>query len=188
MANVNDGAGAVAANEEGCKSTLLAFKKELQKVRTGRASAGMLEGISVDYYGSKTPLVHLGQISTPEARIIQIQVFDSGAAVPVEKAIQAAGLGFNPSREGNTLRIVVPVLTSEARKDIVKFMHKIAEDARISIRNHRKDANDHLKKFEKDVSKDEIKRFQDKIQKTTDASTHEIDELLKVKEKEILDA
>ncbi len=180
---------AISNFENECKGAIAAFKRDLQKVRTGRASGSLLEGIHVDYYGSKTALTHLGQVTTPEPRMILVQVYDANAAPAVEKAIQGAGLGFNPSREGNTIRIVVPPLTEESRKEIVKRLHKLAEDIKVSIRNHRREANDALKKFEKDgiVAKDDAAKSIDKVQKQTDASTAEVDKLLEAKEAECME-
>ncbi|MFN8389355.1 MAG: ribosome recycling factor [Bdellovibrionota bacterium] len=176
-------------HDEECKAALTSFKRDLQKVRTGRASGSLLEGVMVDYYGSKTPLVHLGQITTPEPRLIAIQVYDGNAAVAVEKAIHSAGLGFNPSREGNTIRVVVPPLTEESRKEIVKRLHKLAEDIKVSVRNHRRDANESVKKLEKDgiVAKDESAKILDRIQKQTDAAVQEVDKLLEAKEAECME-
>ena len=176
-------------HDEECKTAIVAFKRELQKVRTGRASGSVLEGIMVDYYGSRTALSHLGQITTPEARMILIQVYDANAAVAVEKAIHSAGLGFNPSREGNTIRIVVAPLTEETRKDIVRHLHKMAEDYRVSIRNHRRDANDLIKKLEKEgtVAKDESQKVMEKVQKQTDSAISELDKVLAQKEAECLE-
>ncbi len=172
-----------------CKGAISAFKRDLQKVRTGRASGSLLEGIQVDYYGSKTPLVHLGQITTPEPRLIVVQIYDTNAASAVEKAIQGAGLGFNPSREGNTIRVVVPPLTEESRKEIVKRLHKLAEDIKVSIRNHRRDANDGLKALEKEgsLAKDDVNKSQDRVQKQTDAAIAEVDKLLQAKEAECME-
>lgn len=174
--------------EQGDKG-VQAFKRDLQKMRSGRASASLLEGVFVEYYGSRTALTHLAQVTSPEARTIVVQVYDQGAVESVEKAIRTSDLGFNPSREGNVLRIIVPPLTEESRKEIVKHLHKAAEEHRVSIRNHRRESNDFVKKFEKDgtVTKDDAKRGMDKIQKQTDSSIEEIDSLLKVKEAEIME-
>lgn len=179
----------LSAHDQECKAAIAAFKRDLLKVRTGRASGSLLEGIQVDYYGSKTPLVHLGQITTPEPRLIVVQVYDGSAAVAVEKAIHSAGLGFNPSREGNMIRIVVPPLTEESRKEIVKRLHKLAEDIKVSVRNHRRDANEEVKRLEKDtiVTKDESAKVLDKIQKQTDAAVQEVDKLLAAKEAECME-
>lgn len=174
---------------EQMKAAILSFKQNLGKVRTGRASSGIIENLQVDYYGSRTHLSHLGQISTPEPRMIMIQVYDANAVTPIEKAIQSAGLGLNPSREGNTIRILVPQLTEDARRDLVKHLHKITEEMRVSVRNHRRDANDDLKRMEKDgeLSKDDAKRALEKVQKFTDATIAEIDTMLKAKEAECLE-
>ena len=179
----------ILAHDQESEATVSSFKRDIQKVKTGKASTGLVEGVIVDYYGSKTALVHLGQISTPEARLISIQVFDASSIPAIEKAIQTSGLGLNPSSDGNTIRLVVPPLTEETRKDIVRHLHKMAEDKRISIRNHRRDANDSVKKLEKDgsVAKDDVKKVLDQIQKQTDAAIAEIDSLLQVKEAECLE-
>ncbi|MCB0359396.1 MAG: ribosome recycling factor [Bdellovibrionales bacterium] len=179
----------ISYHSEQCDSSVSAFRRELKKVRTGRASTGLLEGITVDYYGSKTPLNALAQISTPEARLILLQVYDSNAIEPIEKAIISSGLGLNPSRDGNVVRISVPALTEETRKDITRHLHKMAEDIRVSIRNHRRDANESLKKLEKegDLSKDDSKRAQEAVQKQTDQFISKVDELLSAKEAEILE-
>lgn len=175
--------------EEQCDSAIAAFKREMQKIRTGRASTGILEGIDVDYYGSKTPLQHLGQVSSPEPRQLIVQVFDAGAVESVEKAIRSSDLGFNPSRDGNTLRILVPPLTEESRRDIVKVLHKLAEEMRISVRNSRREANDTIKKLEKDnaMTKDDVKRGMDKVQEVIDAHIRTIDSMLVAKEAEIME-
>lgn len=179
----------LSVHDEECKAAVAAFKRDLLKIRTGRASGSLLEGVQVDYYGSKTPLVHLGQISTPEPRLIVVQVYDAGAAAAVEKAIQTSGLGFNPAREGNTIRVVVPPLTEESRKEIVKRLHKLAEDIKVSVRNHRRDANESVKKLEKDgiVAKDDSAKVLDKVQKRTDAAVQEVDKLLQAKEAECME-
>lgn len=169
--------------------SVTAFKRELQKVRTGRASTGLIENLQVEYYGSKVPLLQLGQINTPDARSITIQIYDASAAHAVEKAIVTAELGFTPSREGSLIRISIPPLNEERRKEIVKALHKMAEDMRISIRNHRRDANEQIKKLEKDgeATKDDSKRMQDQVQKSTDQFIAQIDKLLAAKEAECLE-
>jgi len=170
-------------------SAVEAFRRDLQKIRSGRASSGLVEGILVEYYGAKTALVHLGQITTPEPQLIVVQVYDSGAASAVEKAVQSSGLGFNPSREGNVIRISVQPLNEERRRDLVKVLHKMAEEMRISLRNQRREANEHIKALEKDgdVAKDEAKKAMDLIQKKTDGFVSQIDALLKAKEAECLE-
>jgi len=174
---------------EQCTAAVVAFKRDLQKVRTGRASSGLLENVMVDYYGSKTQLTHLAQISAPEPRMLVVQVYDAGAIQAIEKAIKTSDLGFNPMREGNMLRVSIPSLTEQVRKEIVKHLHKMAEEMRVSVRNHRRDANEILKKLEKDgdITKDDSKKFQDQVQKKIDVAIQEIDKLLSAKEEEIVE-
>lgn len=175
-------------NDE-CEGALSAFKRDLQKVRTGRASTGLVEGLMVECYGAKTQLSHLGQISAPEARLVTVQVFDAANVSAVEKAIQTSGLGLNPSVEGSLVRINIPALTEESRKEIVKHLNKIAEDIKVSIRNHRRDSNDIVKSQEKagSLTKDDSKKLLESIQKQTDAKIAEVDSLLKTKEAECLE-
>lgn len=181
--------GILSKNKQSNDNSIEAFKRDLQKLRTGRASAGLIENIVVDYYGSKTPLMHLGQISTPEPRMIVIQVYDAGAISSVEKALQQSELGLNPSRDGNSIRVMITPLTEESRKDIVKILNKNAEEMRVSIRNHRRDANDSLKRLEKDsaITQDESKKAQETTQNQTNQFIKKIDELLAEKEAEILE-
>ncbi len=176
-------------HKESCKTSIAAFKRDMQKMRTGRASTSLLEGLMVDYYGTKTSIMQLGQVSSPEARQLLVQIYDANAVESVEKAIQTSDLGFNPSRDGNTLRILVPTLTEETRRDIVKHLHKVAEEYRISIRNHRRDSNDELKKAEKNglANKDDCKRGLDQIQEQTNTYIAEIDSLLAAKEAECME-
>ena len=164
-----------------------AFKRDLQKVRTGRASTGLVENIQVEYYGSRMALSHLAQITTPESHLILIQPYDGGSASAIEKAIQSAGLGLNPAKEGGIIRVMVPPLTEDRRKEIVKHLHKLAEEFRVSIRAHRREANEALKTLEKDgLSKDESKRAADSIQKQIDDHIARLDALLVSKEKEVM--
>ena len=181
--------GVLRKHKQDCKSSVEAFQRELQKVRTGRASTGLIENLQVEYYGSRTPLGHLGQLSAPEARLIIIQPYDPKACPAIEKAIQASSLGLNPARDGNMIRISIPPLTQETRKEIVKSLHKMAEDIRVSVRNHRRDSNDVLKKLEKDgtVNKDDSKRGLERIQKQTDSYIEDIDKILQAKETECLE-
>ena len=166
-----------------------AFRKDLGKIRTGRASFSLLDGIKVDYYGTSTPLQQVGTLSVPESRLITITPWDTKMVGPIEKAIQASGLGLNPSSDGKVVRIPIPPLTEERRKDLVKVVRKMAEDARIAIRNIRRDSIDRIKEREKkkEISEDEMKRYQDRIQKETDNYVKKIDEILKVKEQEIME-
>jgi ribosome recycling factor len=164
------------------------LQSQFTKVRTGRANPSILDGVSVDYYGSPTPLKQVGQISTPEARLLQIQPFDKSIIGDIEKAIINANLGLNPSNDGNFIRVQFPALTEETRKDLVKSVKKMGEDAKIAIRNSRRDQNDKVKKAEKDkeITEDDVKKFQDEIQKVTDKFTAEVDKLVETKEKELL--
>lgn len=189
MANSKTVEEVLLENDSQSKASVAAFKRDLQKLRTGRASASLLESVQVDYYGTKTALSHLGQITTPEPRLIVIQVYDAQAAPAVEKAIHGAGLGLNPGREGNLVRVVVPTLTEESRKELVRRLHKMAEEIKVSIRNHRRDSNDAIKKMEKDglVSKDDSARALEKVQKQIDAQITEVDKLLAAKEAECME-
>lgn len=166
-----------------------AFKKDLGKIRTGRASFSLLDGIKVDYYGTPTPLPQVGTLSVPESRMITVTPWDAKMVGPIEKAIQASGLGLNPSNDGKMVRIPIPPLTEERRKDLVKVVKKMAEDARISVRNIRRESLEKVKEREKkkEISEDEMKRSQDRVQKETDSYVKKIDEILKAKEQEIME-
>ena len=165
-----------------------ALREEFSGLRTGRANAGLLEPVQVEAYGSMSPLHAVAAISVPEPRMISVSVWDKSMVVPVEKAIRAAGLGLNPIVDGQTLRIPIPPLTEERRKDLVKLAGKYAEQQKIAVRNVRRDANDDLKKAEKasDISQDEQKKMEAEVQKDTDAAIKRIDETLKAKEVEIM--
>ncbi|WP_296819784.1 ribosome recycling factor [Brevundimonas sp.] len=165
-----------------------ALKEEFAGLRTGRASAGLLEPVQVDAYGSMVPLNSVAAISVPEPRMITVNVWDRGVVVSVEKAIRAAGLGLNPVVDGQTLRVPIPPLTEERRKELAKLAGKYAEQQRIAVRNVRRDANDELKKAEKagDIGQDEQKKMEAEVQKDTDAAIKRIDEALKAKEVEIM--
>ena len=164
-------------------------KTQISKVRTGRATASLLDGVKVDYYGSPTPISQVAGISTPDARTIIIQPFDRTTLSSIDKAIQAAGLGFNPQNDGTILRIPVPPLTEERRKEFVKMCKKYAEDGKITIRNIRRDQIELLKKAEKnkEFAEDERKKGEDEIQKLTDQFIKNIDTDLSVKEKELME-
>ncbi len=165
------------------------FRKELGKVRTGRASFSLLDGIKVDYYGTPTPLQQVGTLSVPESRLITITPWDAKMIGPIEKAIQGSGLGLNPASDGKVVRIPIPPLTEERRKELAKVVRKMAEDARVAVRNVRREAIEKLKDREKkkEISEDDVKRGQDRIQKETDACVKKIDDILKAKEQEILE-
>ncbi|MNH49113.1 Ribosome-recycling factor [compost metagenome] len=164
------------------------LKEDFAGLRTGRANSGLLDPVQVEAYGSNSPLNAVAAISVPEPRMISVSVWDKGMVGPVEKAIRAAGLGLNPIVDGQTLRIPVPPLTEERRKDLVKLAGKYAEQQKIAVRNVRRDANDDLKKAEKatEISQDEQKKMEAEVQKDTDAAIKKIDEALKVKEVEIM--
>jgi ribosome recycling factor len=166
-----------------------AFRKELGKVRTGRASFSLLDGVKVDYYGTPTPLQQVGTLSVPESRLITVTPWDTKMIGPIEKAIQGSGLGLNPSSDGKTVRIPIPPLTEERRRELAKVVRKMAEDARVAVRNVRREAIEKLKDREKkkEISEDVVKRGQERIQKETDAHVKKIDEILKLKEQEILE-
>lgn len=168
--------------------SVTALKEEFSGLRTGRANAGLLEPVRVEAYGSASPLSAVAAISVPEPRMISVSVWDKGMVVAVEKAIRNANLGLNPIVDGQTLRIPVPPLTEERRKDLVKLAGKYAEQQKISVRNVRRDANDDLKKAEKagEISQDEQKKMETEVQKETDAAIKRIDEALKTKEQEIM--
>ena len=165
-----------------------ALKDEFGGLRTGRASASLLDPVQVEAYGSTSPLNAVAAISVPEPRMITVNVWDRGVVVAVEKAIRSAGLGLNPVVDGQTLRIPIPPLTEERRKDLAKLAGKYAEHQRIAVRNVRRDANDELKKAEKagEISQDEQKKMEAEVQKDTDAAIKRIDEALKAKEVEIM--
>lgn len=165
-----------------------AFEQELVKVRTGRASISLLDSVKVDYYGTMTPLNQVATLSTPDARTIVISPFEKKMIQNVEKGIQIADLGLQPNNDGNVVRVPIPALTEDRRKDLVKGIKKVGEDAKVAIRNGRRDGNEELKKLEKDktISEDESRKLQQEIQKHTDAFTAQIDGLLTKKEKEIM--
>ena len=167
---------------------VLALKEEFASMRTGRASAGLLDQVMVDAYGSMVPISQVAAVSVPEPRMLTVSVWDKGVAVSVEKAIRNSGLGLNPVVDGQTLRIPIPPLTEERRKDLVKIAGKYAEQQKVAVRNIRRDANDDLKRAEKDgvISQDEQKRMEAEVQKFTDEAVKRVDEALKVKEQEIM--
>jgi ribosome recycling factor len=172
---------------EGMHNAVMHLEKELQKVRAGKASPQMLEGVKIDYYGAITPIEQAANIHTPDARQIIVQPWDKSALSLIEKAILAANLGFNPKNEGEILRINVPALTEERRRDMVKKAKTEAENAKISIRNIRRLANETAKKLKKDgVPEDEIAKLEADIQKITDDHIAKVDKILEVKENDIM--
>ena len=164
-----------------------ALGRDLAAIRAGRANPHVLDKIKVDYYGTPTPLQQVGNISVPEARIIQIQPWEGSLVKEIEKAINMSDLGINPTNDGKVIRLVFPELTEERRKDLVKEVKKKGEAAKVAVRNIRRDANDMLKKLGKtDVSEDEIAELEDSVQKMTDKFIKKVDEAVEVKSKEIL--
>lgn len=166
-----------------------AYTRELASVRAGRASASLLDRITVDYYGAPTPVNQLAGISVPEARLLVIQPYDKSILGEIEKAILKSDLGLNPSNDGSIIRIMIPQLTEERRKDLVKVVKKASEEAKIAIRNIRRDGNDDLKKLEKngEITEDAQRGYSDDIQKLTDDYIAKVDQITKDKEKEILE-
>ena len=162
---------------------------EFAGVRTGRASTTLLDGIKVDYYGATTPLNQVASISVPEPRLISIQPWDKSLVAAIEKAILIADSGLNPANDGQIIRIPIPALTDERRKDLIRYVHKLAEEGRVAIRNVRRDVNDQIKKNENshELSEDNAKRAYDNIQEITDKYIDEIDELVKKKEIDIME-
>ncbi len=169
--------------------TIEALKKEMQRVRTGRASATMLDAVKVDYYGALTPLNQMASISVPESRLITIQPWDATALKEIEKGILKANIGLTPSNDGKLIRISVPPLTEDRRKEIVKIVNKTCEDHKVALRNIRRDSNEMFKSLKKDgdISEDDQFKAQDQIQKATDEHVSAIDDICKDKEKEILE-
>lgn len=164
------------------------LKHDLGGLRTGRANTALLDPVTVEVYGSHMPLNQVATVSTPEPRLLSVQVWDKSNVTPVEKAIRNAGLGINPIVDGNNIRLPIPDMTEERRKELAKLAHSYAEKAKIAARNVRRDGNDDLKTDEKkkEISEDERKRFEAEVQKLTDATIVEIDAALAAKEKEIL--
>ncbi len=174
---------------ERMKIVIDTLKKDYASLRTGRASLALLDPIHVDYYGTKTPLNQVASLGVPDPRQITIQPWDPKAIPEIEKAILKSDLGLTPSNDGKTIRLTIPPLTEERRKDLVKFAKKRLEEARVSIRNIRRDINEEIKKGEKDkkISEDESKRFLEEIQKLTDSYIEKAEEILRHKEKEIME-
>lgn len=175
--------------ENRMKAVIEATKKDLAAVRTGRANTALLDRVTVDYYGTPTPINQLANISAPEARLLVIQPWDKGVLKDVEKAILKSDLGLVPTNDGAVIRIAIPQLTEERRRELVKLVKKEAEEKRVAVRNIRRDTNEHIKAGEKkgQVSEDDSRRGQEDIQKLTDKYIAEIDRLVEHKEKEILE-
>jgi ribosome recycling factor len=174
---------------DGMEKALQVLEKSFSKVRTGRASLSLLDGIRVEYYGTPTPLNQVASLSIPESRLIIISPWDSSVLVAIEKAIQKSDLGMMPSNDGKLIRLSIPVLTEERRKDLVKVVRKMAEETKIKERNARRDANEQFKALKKDneISEDELYNLQDEVQKMTDRYIDKTDKLLSAKEREIME-
>lgn len=175
--------------EERMKKSLGAFRRELAGIRTGRATTTLLDSVRVEAYGQMMPLNQVASVSVPESRLILVQPWDRTIVSDVEKSIHKSDLGLVPNTDGNVIRLVIPPLTEERRQDLVKIVRKQAEEARVSVRNIRRDANDGLKKAQKDgaISEDESHKAMDEVQELTDKYVEEIDKILKAKEDEIME-
>lgn len=175
--------------EERMDKAISALKKELSSLRAGRATPALLDRVQVEYYGSMTPVNQLGNINTPDARTLMIQPWDKSSLSAIEKAIMKSDLGLTPANDGNIIRISIPPLTEERRAELVKMTKKSGEEAKVAIRNIRRDANDDIKKLEKaaTISEDDSRRHQDDIQKVTDRFIAEVDKVLVAKEAEIME-
>lgn len=175
--------------QEKMEKTLNVLKDELNHIRAGRANPLILDKVRVEYYGSETPIKQLASISVPEPRIIQVQPYDTSILRDIEKAIQIADLGINPSNDGKVIRLIIPMLTEERRKDLVKTVKKLGEDSKVALRNERRDAIDHLKKMEKgkEISEDELTSAEKEVQKMIDDQVVKIDQVIAKKSEEIME-
>lgn len=176
-------------SEERMEKAIATLEREFGRLRTGRASTNLVDNIKVDYYGTPTPISQLASVAVPDSRTITIQPWDRGAFGSVEKAILKSDLGLTPVNDGKIIRISIPPLTEERRKELGKVARKYGEEAKVAVRNVRRDANDQLKKLEKDkaISEDELKKATDDVQKQTDKFVAKVDEKCQAKEKEIMD-
>lgn len=182
-------ADVLALTKERVEKSLLFLKEELNTVRAGRANPALIDKIQVDYYGSMTPLKNLSNISVPDPRTLLITPFDPKSIPAIERAINIANLGINPSNDGKNIRLVIPQVTEERRKDLTKLVKKMGEEAKVAVRNLRRDANEDLKKQEKagEITEDDLKHDLDAVQKETDKGIKDIDDIIAAKEKEILE-
>ena len=179
----------IGKTRSGMGKSIEALKKDLAKVRTGRASTALLDDVQVDYYGTPTPLNQVGTLMVPEPRLITIQPWEKKLIPEIEKAILKSDLGLNPSSDGNLVRIAIPPLTEERRKEMGKVVRRMGEEGKIALRNARREANEALKKLEKDkeISEDELKRGEKEVQELTDEFVKKVDEVVAGKEKEIME-
>ncbi|GIN57799.1 ribosome recycling factor [Lederbergia ruris] len=179
----------ISSTKDKMEKSIQAYRRDLSSIRAGRASASLLDKISVDYYGAPTPINQMASISVPEARMLVIQPYDKTIIGDIEKAILKSDLGLNPANDGSLIRLTIPQLTEERRKELVKLVKKESENAKIVIRNIRRDGNEDLKKLEKsgDITEDELRGYTDDIQKLTDEYINQIDTITKEKEQEVLE-
>lgn len=171
------------------KKAIEVCREEFARIRSGKATSALLDGVKVEYYGTMTPLRQIANVSTPDVHTISVQPYDKSGLAAIEKAVLTANLGFNPVNDGNVIRIPIPPLTEERRKELVKIVKQLAENQKIAVRNVRRDANEHLKKLLKGehISEDDVKRSEQETQKLTDKYIKEIDSLVVLKEKEIME-
>jgi len=174
---------------ERMEKALDALRREFAGVRTGKASPALLDTVRVEAYGSLMPVNQVGQVTAPEPRLLTVQPYDKSLIKAIERALRESDLGLNPANDGNLIRIPLPALTEERRKEYVKLLHRYAEEGRVAVRQARQHANDDIKKRQKDgeLSEDEVRRAQDQVQKLTDEYVHKVDDLLKKKEAEVLE-
>ena len=179
----------ISSTKDRMTKAIQSYTRELASIRAGRASASLLDRITVDYYGAPTPVNQMAGITTPEARLLVIQPYDKSILSEIEKAILKSDLGLNPTNDGQVIRIAIPQLTEERRKELVKVVKKESEEAKVALRNIRRDANDSLKKLEKngEITEDALRGYSDDVQKLTDEFIQKIDQITKDKEKEILE-
>lgn len=175
--------------EHKMERSLDALRRDLSRIRTGRASLALLDGIKIDYYGTPTPLNQVATLAVPESRLITIQPWDKSHLATIEKAIQSSDLGLTPTNDGALIRLAIPALTAERRKDLVKQVKKMGEESKIALRNVRRDGNETLKSFEKDklVSEDDMRRGQEQVQKITDRFIANVGDILQTKEHEVME-
>lgn len=179
----------LATAKDRMSKAISAYTRELASIRAGRANASLLDRLTIDYYGAPTPVNQLAGISVPEARLLVIQPYDKSVLGEIEKAILKSDLGLTPSNDGSIIRLTIPQLTEERRKELVKLIKKDSEEAKVAVRNIRRDANDDLKKLEKngEITEDELRGYSDDIQKLTDEHISKIDQITKDKEKEVME-
>jgi ribosome recycling factor len=179
----------IQAAREHMDNAVEALRREFSSVRTGKASPALLDTVKVEAYGSHVPLNQVATVSAPEPRLLVVQPWDRGMLGPIEKALQTSDLGFNPSNDGKIIRVPIPALTEERRREYVRMLHKMAEEGKVSVRHARKEANDQIKKRHKDgeISEDDARREQDEVQKLTDRYITTVDEILKHKEVEVME-